>query len=236
MKLKPCLAVPAFLLLTGCIEITDEVYDPRTESESVELGGAEMVRAEFKMPAGELKVAGGGAKLLEAEFTYNTPSLKPEVAYNVTGFRGRLTIDVPGRKRTISSNLINRWNLRLSDDVPVDLHVTLGAGKCNLNLAGLSLRSVEVEMGAGNLDLDLTGDWERNFEVTVRGGVGEATVLVPRDVGVIAKAGGGLGNVSARGLSKRGDHYVNSAYDESPITIQLDIKGGIGEIKLIAAD
>ena len=54
--------------------------------------------------------------------------------------------------------------------------------------------------------------------------------------GVIAKAQGGLGNVSARGLSKRGDHYVNSAYEESPVTIQLDIKGGIGEIKLIAAD
>ena len=135
--------------------------------------------------------------------------------------------------RTLASKLTNRWNLRLNDDVPLDLRVEFGAGEGKLNLAGLSLRSVDVDMGVGQLVLDLTGDWEKNFDVRVRGGVGEVEVRLPRQVGVIVEARGGIGEINARGLNKQNGRYVNDAYGESPITIQLDVKGGIGEIKLI---
>jgi predicted membrane protein len=65
-------------------------------------------------------------------------------------------------------------------------------------------------------------------------GVGEATVWVPNDVGVVAEAKGGIGEVSVRGLTRDGNRWVNEKYNKSPITIRLDVKGGIGQINIRA--
>jgi hypothetical protein len=53
-------------------------------------------------------------------------------------------------------------------------------------------------------------------------------------MGVVAYAKGGLGEIDAKGLQKRGDRYVNDAYENNAkVSIRLDIKGGIGAIHLI---
>lgn len=200
MKQEVMVMIPLLFLLSGCIGLPVEIFEPRTDSESVELGEAEMVQAELIMPVGELEVTGGAQKLLEADYTYNSPSLRPEATYNVTGFRGRLIVDTAGHRRTLTGKLINRWNLRLNNNVPLDLHVKFGAGEGKLRLAGLSLRSVDIEMGVGEMMLDLTGDWDKNFEVKIRGGVGEVEVRLPHDVGVIAEARGGIGEINVRSV------------------------------------
>ena len=57
-------------------------------------------------------------------------------------------------------------------------------------------------------------------------------MLLPSEVGVRAKARGGLGKINAEGLQRVGDAYVNDAYGESEVTLMVDIQGGIGEINL----
>jgi predicted membrane protein len=93
---------------------------------------------------------------------------------------------------------------------------------------------VEVEMGVGQLDLDLRGAPQRDYDVRIRGGVGEATIRLPRDVGVSAEANGGIGSVHTEGLRREGAHWVNDAYDRAKTTIHLDVQGGIGAINLIS--
>ena len=39
-------------------------------------------------------------------------------------------------------------------------------------------------------------------------------------------------NVNAPGFQRDGNAYVNSAYGKSPVTLTLDIQGGIGTINL----
>ena len=80
--------------------------------------------------------------------------------------------------------------------------------------------------------MDLTGDYAQSFDASIEGGVGEATVLLPSEVGVKAKAEGGLGTINAEGLQKVGDSYVNDAYGESDVNLSVDVKGGVGEINL----
>ena len=43
----------------------------------------------------------------------------------------------------------NEWDLRLYDEVPMDLSVDMGAGTSDLQLAGLSLTGLDVSLGAG---------------------------------------------------------------------------------------
>ena len=67
----------------------------------------------------------------------------------------------------------------------------------------------------------------------VRGGAGDATIYLPKAVGISAVAKGGLGDISVKGLHKSGGRYVNDAYDTAPVRVDLDIQGGVGSISLI---
>lgn len=206
----------------------------RNETRTVELEKAEMVRVDVNMAAGELRMGGGAKNLLDAQFHTNLPA--PEVRYNETGFRGRLHVQQRGGGPTIG-NVENNWDLRLNNDVALDLEVALGAGESDLDFSSLSLRGVDIRMGAGELKVDLTGDYKKSFEVRIRGGVGEANIRLPSKVGVMVNARGGLGGIGIRGsLRRRGDSYVNDAYEKSKITVQVDVRGGIGAINLIGPD
>jgi hypothetical protein len=187
------------------------------------------------MGAGELTVSGGGDALMEADFTYNVAEWEPIVDYSVSGDQGDLTVrqpdaDVPD---LAIDNYRYEWDLSFAEDVPMEMTIELGAGRSDLDLADLALTSLMVNAGAGDTTLDLAGgDWPDGLDVTMRGGVGRATVYLPSDVGVRAEVTGGIGQVNATGLTREGDAYVNGAYDGGEATISLDIEGGVGEINL----
>jgi len=132
----------------------------------------------------------------------------------------------------LSGDARNEWDIRLNDELPTDLVVQMGAGESNLDLDSLTLSGVDLQMGAGKTTVDLTGDYARSFDTSIQGGVGEATVELPSDVGVKAKAEGGLGKINAEGLKRVGNAYVNDAYGESDVNLNVDVQGGVGEINL----
>jgi hypothetical protein len=230
------------------------VGELQTESRSVERGGAESVRVELEMGAGELAVAGGAAELLDADFTYNVAELKPEVAYS----NGVLTVRQPDAEGRASlwdvDDYRYEWDLRLNDDVPIEMSIQMGAGTADLELGSLSLTSLDVNagagdvtvdlagavsltrlnvgIGAGQVTVDLTGDQQVDLDAEIKGGAGQATLRLPRDVGVRVDVETGLGKVNASGLKKDGDAYVNDAYGKSDVTLRIDVKAGLGAIDL----
>jgi uncharacterized protein DUF2154 len=225
--------VCAALSLGGCWPKMTPTGPQQHESRSVELDGSERVRVELNMPFGELNVRGGAQKLLDADFTYNVAAWKPDLRYRSGPGTGDLIVEQHG-PTTPSHDSKNRWDLRFNDDVPLDFRVQFGAGEGRLDLGSLRLSSLDIQMGAGTLRLDLRGAPKKDYSVRVRGGVGEATVYLPKDVGISATASGGIGDISVTGLRKSGDRYVNDAESRSGVRIRLDIQGGVGSIKLIA--
>ncbi len=201
-------------------------------TESVERQGAESVRVQIEMGAGELNVAGGAQKLLEAEFHYNGAARKPKVTYEVEGSRGHLRVAQSGGGVHFGRTR-NDWHLHVANNVPMELAIETGAGRSDLRLRGLSLTKLDVQMGAGELTADLTGDWKKDLDAKIQGGVGSATIRLPKNVGVRVHATGGIGSVNAHGLLREGDAYVNEAYGKSPVTLRLNVEGGIGEINLM---
>jgi hypothetical protein len=197
----------------------------------VALGAAQSVRVNLNMKAGELKVEGGATQLLDANFTYNVPEWKPEVKYNVSGSVGNLEVAQPGSGSS-TSNTRNEWDVRLSNKPPMEMTVNMGAGRATLTLSGLALSRLELNMGAGETTVDLTGDWKKDLSAQIHGGVGRATIRLPRDVGVHVVAQGGLGAINASAFHKQGDAYVNDPYGKSPVTLQIEVEGGVGEINL----
>ena len=223
----------ATLLLAGCASEA-RVGELQTETQSVELGDAESVRVEIEMGAGDLEVTGGAEKLLEADFTYNVARLKPQVDYS----DGTLVVQHPdanGLRLPALQGLTdfrNEWSLRLNNDIPMDLSVDMGAGTSDLQLADLSLTSLDVSLGAGNSTIDLSGGWASDLDATIDAGAGDITVRLPSEIGVRVEVEAGLGTIQATGLMQEGDVYTNAAYGVSAVTLQIDLEAGIGQINL----
>ena len=210
-----------------------QVGEMQHESQSVDLENAQSVRAQLKMGAGELNLTGGADRLMEAQFSYNVANWKPKVSYDVSGETGELVVKQgSGGGVNLGGDARNEWDLRFNDEVPTDLVVQMGAGESDLDLDSLTLTGLDLQMGAGKTTVDLTGDYAQDVEASIQGGVGEATVMLPSEVGVRAKAEGGLGKINAKGLQKEGNSYVNDAYGDSAVTLDVDVQGGIGEINL----
>jgi len=250
----------ALLVTTGCAGSSLRVGSLKTGSETVELGDASSVEVEIKMAAGNLEVVGGASDLLEADFTYNVAELKPDVEYRNDKL-SVLTPDVESRNIGILWDLDDyryEWDLRLNDEVPMDMNITMGAGTSDLDLGSLSLRTLDIDAGAGEITLDLsgtssltrlsvdagvgeitidlTGDWQQDLDAAIRAGVGRLTILLPRDVGVRLDVEGGITDIDTRGLNRDGDDYVNDAYGESEVTLRIEIDAGIGQIDLEVVD
>jgi len=218
-------------IMTGCAEDFGPPGPTRTETRSIDLDNSELVRAELKMGVGELHVRGGSPKLMDAEFTFNRPAMRPSVHYDTSGFRGHLMVEEPSNIHHANSHY--RWDLRFNDDKPLDLIVNFGVGEGRLEVGDLRLRSLEIHMGVGEMRVDLRGMPKNDYDVSIHGGVGEATIYLPEGVGIVAEAHGGIGGINARGLQKRNDRYVNDAYGHSKTTVRLEVHGGIGAINLV---
>ena len=201
------------------------------ETQSVEAQGAESVSVSIEMSAGELRVSGGANKLLDADFDYSWAEGKPSISYEGSGKDRQLTLHQEGSRRLGRER--NHWNLRMDGDKIRSLRISMGAGRSDLSLGGMRLSRVSVEMGAGECIADQTGEWKQNADVRIEGGAGSATVRLPKDVGVRARATGALGSIDVRGLRRDAGYYVNDAYGKSPVTINLDVEGAVGEIRLI---
>ncbi len=218
------------LVSSGCVDLDSHDTRETTERRSIALGGARSAQVQVDLGAGELRIEGGSEGLLDGEFTYSGRQ-RPELQYNVSGGRGFLSVRQPRTHGWHGDH--NRWDLRLSDQAVTELRVNVGAGKSELRLGGMSMTRLDLDIGAGEVIVDLTGPWEKDFEGNVHGGVGQATVRLPRTVAVRVKASGGIGGINVQNLTKQGGYYVNGVYDKAPVTLRLEVTGGIGEINLI---
>jgi hypothetical protein len=187
-------------------------------------------RIQIEMSAGELEVKSGAAKLLEGDFEFNVPELKPTLAYGVTGGNGTLKLS----QGTVSGNYENTWRLSLDDNTPLDLVVSLGAGDVELVLGDLNLESLSVNLGAGDLMLDLRGTPTKSYKVDVQAGAGDTRIELPATVGISAGTTALIGDSSITGLEKRNDRWINAKADGSPVLIELDVRHAVGDLRISA--
>jgi len=226
-------AMAAAMSLGACGPQRVEVGELQTETRSVDAEDAGSVRANLRIALGELNVSGGADELIEADFAYNVAAWEPRVTYELGGDTGELNVEQQGLGEGIPDRDVrNEWDLRLSDDIPIDLAVQMGGGVGNLDLDSLTLTGLNLDMGAGATTVDLTGEWESDLSAVVRGGAGEVTLLLPSQTGVRVNAGTRLGRVNAEGLRKEGEAFVNGAYGDSDATLEVDVSGGVGQINL----
>src|SRR5688500_5669795 len=225
---KTLLAVVATTtLLSGCGATS--TGETRHETVSFDLDDSKSVRVNLRMGGGELKVTSGTAKLMDGNFSYNVPEWKPLVEYKAGS--GELSLSQPGYSASFG-NSVNIWAVNLNRSVPLDIVANIGAGEATLELGELNLSRVDLNIGAGQMTVDLRGEPKRDYTVQMRGGVGETTVHLPKDVAIAASATKGIGDISVEGLEQRDGVWVNPDRIGAPVTVRVNVSGGVGQINL----
>lgn len=214
------------VVVSGCgFHSTGET---RTETVSLDLDDAKSARVAIRMGGGQLHVASGTTKFMEAEFAYNVPDWKPVVDYKT----GELRLSQPNYSASFG-NAVNNWNVNLSSTLPLEITANLGAGEAKFELGEMNLSRVDLNIGAGQMTVDLRGTPKHDYNVQIRGGVGETVVYLPKDAGISATATKGIGDISTEGLENRDGVWVNPDRIGAPATVRLDVKGGVGQIRLV---
>jgi hypothetical protein len=206
--------------------------ETRRETASIDLGNIQSATVELRLGAGELRVAPGTRKLMEANFSYNVPEWKPVLDYRDGAEGGELKLSQPNQLHAFG-NGVNDWDVKLNGDVLLDITANLGAGEATLDLGRMNLSHVEVNIGAGKVSMDLRGEPVKSYGVQIQGGVGETTVYLPRNAAISARATKGIGEIRADGLEQRNGVWINPDAVDAPVTVRVDVKGGIGEIHLV---
>jgi len=167
-------------------------------------------------------------------------------------FNDRIPIDMTA-KLSAGESFLNLGGMNLTS---LDMHSS--AGTTNVDLPGdmKLLRRVKVSETAGAMQLvmngtystpmnlninntsgsttvDLTGTWKANMEGDIQSTAGEVTIKLPRDVGVRVTTSTTVGDVEASGLTSSGTNtYVNTAYSNAKVKIELTIESTAGSIEL----
>ena len=180
IQVKFCLFFRCLVVIACCLFYVNNVVfgacgESQTVTSQIDQGDAEEVRTEIQMGAGDLTIMGGAEALMNAEFTFNVDKLEPRVEFSVTNSVGELKVKPSIRVRfgDLRGCLQpeNRWDINLNNEVPMDLHVELGAGDAMLDLRDLTLTNLDIEFGAGDVDLDISGNDSLN-SFTMEMGVG----------------------------------------------------------------
>jgi hypothetical protein len=220
------------------------------DSRSVRADSARSVQIDLAMQPGNLSVQGGATHLLDARFNYSPAAWRPTISYAVSNRRGKLVVSQQ-RIGSVTRGR-NTWDVRLSNQMPVDLDVTSGPGNATLWLRALTLKSVSLTAGAGNITIDagspalrilrlsagpgnltvnLDAAWNHSVNATINGAVGNTTLRLPARVGVRVTLQGEA-SVQALDLSRQNGAYVNAAYGHSPVTVQVSLSVGLGNVVL----
>lgn len=233
--LGAALAIAALMASAGCVRVAIPVPESVSDTDRIEMDDTESLSATIEMGAGQLTVTGGTDALMDADFRFTDSAWRPVVDYEVRDGEGRLSVRTPSRPRlNLSGNMRYEWEIALTDRLPLDLAVTMGAGESTLDLGSLDVRRLQMNLGAGDTTIDLVGDPEHDLVADITAGVGALTLRVPADVGIrVIGHRDGLGSYSADGFIQDGDALVNRAWEDgAEVRWEITLRRGVGDVTI----
>jgi hypothetical protein len=124
------------------------------------------------------------------------------------------------------------WDLELNPDVALNMDLSLGVGKIEVDLTGLNLSAVQVDLGLGKTIVTLPD--EGRFTAKVSGAIGEIYVVIPQGMAARIHVSTGLGTSSIpSGYIHRGDTYSSPGYESAEDRVEMDISQAIGMITVV---
>lgn len=238
-KLLWTMLLTSFLVIFGIYGYNKWFVKASGNEILIERDRAKALNVDIDFSIGDLFIHGGSSEWVNGEFSYTNKKLEPKVKYKLrknVGF-----FDIKQGSTTIfgfnNKKLKSEWDLQLTNDIPIDLDVKMGVSASTLELNGIQLDSLSIDSGVGESVIDLSGEWKKDFPVDLDLGVGDVTIILPKQTGVKLKVSKGIGLLSAKDfINQSNGVYVNEAYEDADVTIEVDIDIGVGNVTVELAE
>jgi hypothetical protein len=205
----------------------------RVETETLALPLEAATEAEIRVDygAGELRIEGGSTSLVDGTFEGGVEHTvryqdgltvlrlrSPSVAVWPWGW-------TPGSRR--------RWQLRLTEQIPLNLSVHSGASDCHLHLERLNVTRLRIESGASSLNVTLPAN-AGHTEVRVATGAASLSMRVPEGVAARVRVEGALSSthVDRARFPRQGGTYLSPDYDTATNRVDIKVETGVGSITI----
>jgi hypothetical protein len=154
-----------------------------------------------------------------ASFHMNT---LPVISLQVDSSSGDVDADLSGTKTALDR-----------------LKLTASSGDINVNLRGIYEMCVQLDMqdSSGRMSLDLRGQWQNGLSGRLTSSSGDVSLQLPGDVGVRVRVNTDSGAVNNQGMKLESQNpsssvYVNDAYGNSPVTLEVGVQTSSGDVNL----
>ncbi len=182
------------------------------------LGSAAITDVQLKMGAGKLTLQPGGSGLISGVIRYNIPSWKPSVKRTDT----QLVIDQGSPSvGSLLGSIVNNWTLQLGK-APMTLRIDAGAYEGDLDLSGLTLRSLAIKDGASKVQV--------KFSAPNPGQMDNFTYSTGASTVVLA----GLANANFQQMKFQGGagSYALDFSGDLRTDATVTIKAGVGSVQI----
>ena len=195
---------------------------------SLPLGGASSASVRIRFGGGEL-TAGASAPgtLVDGRFQGGVVSRSSE--------SGRVELRPPGGWDFPWFREWPNWELGLTAEVPLDLDLEGGASRSRLDLGELQLRSLRLQTGASETTVRLPRH-AGETRVRAEAGAAQLTFEVPSGVAVKIRSRMALGSTHVdASVPRSGDGWESPDYAGAENRVEMDLGGGVGQIRVTVA-
>lgn len=196
---------------------------------AVPLGGAGEAAVRIKFGAGEL-TAGRSApgNLVDGSFAGGV--VRKDLGAGGIELSQDTTFGMPWLDRR------SDWVIGLTGEVPLDLRLDTGAARATLDLTDLRVRSLDLQTGASETRIRLP---RAAGATTVRAQTGAASLVieVPDGVAVRIRSRMALGSsqIDERRFPRSEGGFASPDYATATNRADIDIQGGVGSVRVVAA-
>jgi hypothetical protein len=218
------------------------VGDLRVEEISQPLQEAERAKVDLNFGVGTLELesfssesllASGALDLAEGEQLETNFRVSNDIAYLSLKSHGQQFY--PSWWFGRGSDQDREWQLRVTDSIPVELEISTGVGRSELDLTGLQLTGLDLSTGVGQVSITLPA--YGSYTAQISGGVGELTVYLPGDYPIRLHVDTGLGNNRVSGdYTQSGNIYTFGDFQGADERITVYVNGGVGNVNIIQLD
>ena len=144
-----------------------------------------------------------------------------------------------------------KWDLEITDNIPLDLTISLGVGESELDLSELQVSALNIDIGVGQTEVELpAGEYAASFDggvgqtiitlpdegqimLDVDGGVGEIVIYIPEDMAAKINVDRGISGLNVpSGYVMGDDSYTSPDYASADSYVEIKVDQGIGNIAI----
>lgn len=226
--------IGGLLVILGIYGYERFILPLQASEATIKKDNAKSLAVKVSFDAGVLSITGGADEWMEAEFDYKNKKNAPKVKSSVKKDKHFITVEQKPKVLSFNrSKLESTWDMQLNNNIPIDLDVDMGVSDATLDLKGIQLSKLKIDSGVSDSTIDLSGEWENDFSVNIKLGIGDMTILLPEQTGVRVKVSTGIGQTDMKGFTSLGNGvYVNEAYENADVKIEMKADVGIGNLAL----